>query len=275
MTDLHFFISPTMPLMANFSEGLGSVWHFLASGGVFMGLIVACSVMAVTVIVAKFSELRESRVMPAGTVDVLVRLASGRDVSDAQIQQVLQQDASPLGVTARAALLVPHRSKEEAMSSAQTVAREEIIRLERGVPLLESIIAAGPLLGLLGAVVGLTRVFKARSQDWSWPFRVCFSTVTFRAALNIWRRAWKSLLNRRFQPVSPPRSIPRRRSERSFSHVILRQKTPDPGHPHRRTGGHPHGLADLFCGHYHVQKRKSQRLAEDCLAPSWFPDTQR
>ncbi len=47
------------------------------------------------------------------------------------------------------------------MASAQTVAREEIIRLERGVPLLESIIAAGPLLGLLGAVVGLTRVFKA------------------------------------------------------------------------------------------------------------------
>ena len=165
MTDLHFFISPAMPLMANFSEGLGSVWHFLASGGVFMGLIVVCSIMAVTVIVAKFSELRESRVMPAGTVDVLVRLASGRDVSDAQIQQVLQHDASPLGVTARAALLVPHRSKKEAMSSAQTVAREEIIRLERGVPLLESIIAAGPLLGLLGAVVGLTRVFKALRPD--------------------------------------------------------------------------------------------------------------
>lgn len=156
---------PPIPLLADFSEGLRSVWHFLASGGVFMGLIVVCSIMAVAAIIAKFTELREQSVMPSETVEVLARLASGREVTDAQIQGTLQGDASPLGTVARAALLVPHRSKEEAMASAQTVAREEIIRLERGVPLLESIIAAGPLLGLLGAVVGLTRVFKALRPD--------------------------------------------------------------------------------------------------------------
>lgn len=160
---------PHLPLLADFSEGLRSVWHFLASGGVFMGLIVVCSVMAVAAIIAKFTELREQSVMPSETVEVLARLATGREVSDAQIQSTLQGDTSPLGIVARAALLVPHRSKEEAMASAQTVAREEIIRLERGVPLLESIIAAGPLLGLLGAVVGLTRVFKALRPDVSDP----------------------------------------------------------------------------------------------------------
>jgi len=165
MLDPRFFTMLPAPLPASFSEGLSSVWHFLASGGVFMGLIVVCSIMAVAVIIAKFSELRERTVMPGETVDVLTRLAAGREVSDAQIQRTLQNDASPLGTVGRAALLVPHRSKEEAMSSAQTVAREEIIRLERGVPLLESIIAAGPLLGLLGAVVGLTRVFKALRPD--------------------------------------------------------------------------------------------------------------
>jgi len=165
MPDVIIFTLPPMPLVADFSEGLRSVWHFLASGGVFMGLIVLCSIMAVAVIIAKFSELREQAVMPSGTAEVLTRLATGREVSDASIHSTLQNDASPLGTVARAALLVPHRSKEEAMASAQTVAREEIIRLERGVPLLESIIAAGPLLGLLGAVVGLTRVFKALKPD--------------------------------------------------------------------------------------------------------------
>jgi biopolymer transport protein ExbB len=152
---------PFPPVLADFSDGLRSVWHFLSSGGVFMGLIVVCSIMAVAAIIAKFSDLRESSVLPAATVDVLTSLATGRELTDARIHATLQGDASPLGTVARAALLVPHRSKEEAMASAQTVAREEIIRLERGVPLLESIIAAGPLLGLLGAVVGLTRVFKA------------------------------------------------------------------------------------------------------------------
>ncbi len=152
---------PIPPVLADFSDGLRSVWHFLSSGGIFMGLIVVCSIMAVAAIIAKFSDLRETSVMPAATVDVLTALATGRELSDTRIHGTLQSDPSPLGTVARAALLVPHRSKEEAMASAQTVAREEIIRLERGVPLLESIIAAGPLLGLLGAVVGLTRVFKA------------------------------------------------------------------------------------------------------------------
>ena len=55
------------------------------------------------------------------------------------------------------------------MSSAQVVAREEIVRLERGVPLLESIITASPLLGLLGAVVGLVRVFSSLRPDASDP----------------------------------------------------------------------------------------------------------
>lgn len=153
------------PLLADFSGGLRSVWHFLASGGVFMGLIVVCSVLAVAAIIAKFSELKERAVLPAPTVDVLTRLATGKEVSHAQVDKTLATDESPLGQVARAALLVPHRSKEEAMSSAQTVAREEIARLERGVPLLESIIAAGPLLGLLGAVVGLTRVFSGLKPD--------------------------------------------------------------------------------------------------------------
>jgi biopolymer transport protein ExbB len=165
MPDLNFTDPPPLILMADFSDGLRSVWGFLASGGVFMGLIVLCSIMAVAAVIAKFIELREQTVMPADTVDVLSRLATGREVSDARIQSTLQDDASPLGSVARAALLVPHRSKEEAMASAQTVAREEIVRLERGVPLIESIIAAGPLLGLLGAVVGLTRVFKALRPD--------------------------------------------------------------------------------------------------------------
>ncbi|MFN0126615.1 MAG: MotA/TolQ/ExbB proton channel family protein [Verrucomicrobiales bacterium] len=151
--------------LADFTDGLRSVWRFLASGGVFMGLIVVCSIMAVAAVIAKFVELREKAVMPRQTVDVLTKLATGREVSDAQIQGTLQGDDSPLATVARAALLVPHRSKEEAMASAQTVAREEVIRLERGVPLIESIIAAGPLLGLLGAVVGLTRVFKALRPD--------------------------------------------------------------------------------------------------------------
>ena len=156
---------PDLIHLASFSDGVQSVWTFLKSGGVFMALIVACSLLAVAAILAKFRELRESAVMPEETVAVLRGIATGREESDARIRQVLAADQSPLGKTAQAALLVPHRTKEEAMASAQTVAREEIVLIERGVPLLESIITAAPLLGLLGAVVGLTKVFSGFTED--------------------------------------------------------------------------------------------------------------
>jgi biopolymer transport protein ExbB len=158
-------LSAFLPLSASFAEGWQAVWQFLAAGGVFMGLIVVCSVLAVTAIIAKFLDLRENAILPRGIADVLAALAARREVSDAQVQRLLATDESPLARVARAALLVPHRSKEEAMSSAQVVAREEIVRLERGVPLLESIITASPLLGLLGAVVGLVRVFSGLRPD--------------------------------------------------------------------------------------------------------------
>lgn len=134
-----------------------------------MGLIVVCSVLGLAAVITKFMDLRVNRVLPPETVQVLTAMATGQEISDARVQQTLTRDISALGRVAQAALLVPHRSKEEAMMSAQAVAREEIVRLERGVPLLESIIAAGPLLGLLGAVVGLTRVFSALSPDASDP----------------------------------------------------------------------------------------------------------
>lgn len=134
-----------------------------------MALIVACSVLGVAAVISKFIDLRANHVLPPETVRVLTALAADQNISDEQVQQTLARDDSALGKVAQAALLIPHRSKEEAMMSAQTVAREEIVHLERGVPLLESIIAAGPLLGLLGAVVGLTRVFSALRPDASDP----------------------------------------------------------------------------------------------------------
>lgn len=153
-------MEPDFLLLGSFSEGLARVWEFLAAGGIFMGFIGVCSFLAVAAICAKFADLRASAVMPRRTIDLLRRLHSGETLSAAEVRQTLGRDESPLGRIARAALLDPHGSKEEAMAAAQSVAREEIVRLERGVPLLEAIITAAPLLGLLGAVVGLVKVFS-------------------------------------------------------------------------------------------------------------------
>jgi biopolymer transport protein ExbB len=152
-------------LVGSFQDGLRAVWHFLAAGGIFMAFIVVCSFIAVAVAAAKFIDLKSGAVMPARTVQLLGRLHDGEMLSALEVRQTLGGDHSALGRIARAALLDPHATKEEAMAAAQSVAREEIVRLERGVPLLEAIITAAPLLGLLGAVVGLVKVFSGFGLD--------------------------------------------------------------------------------------------------------------
>jgi biopolymer transport protein ExbB len=165
MAEVFFFL-------ASFGDGLHAVWHFLAAGGVFMAFIVACSFIAVTVIIAKFFDLRSTAVMPARTIALLERLHAGEALTTAEVRQTLTSDATPLGRIARAALLDPHATKEEAMAAAQSVAREEVVKLERGVPLLEALITAAPLLGLLGAVVGLVKVFSGFGIDVADPSKI-------------------------------------------------------------------------------------------------------
>jgi biopolymer transport protein ExbB len=51
--------------------------------------------------------------------------------------------------------------KGENVEAVQTRARHEIVRLESGLFVLEVIVGIAPLLGLLGAVSGLVKVFAA------------------------------------------------------------------------------------------------------------------
>src|SRR5207302_4304971 len=51
-------------------------------------------------------------------------------------------------------------TRSENIEAVQTRARHEMVRLERGLIVLEVIVGIAPLLGLIGAVSGLVHVFS-------------------------------------------------------------------------------------------------------------------
>ena len=65
-----------------------------------------------------------------------------------------------------------HEHDEDAVKA---FARLEINRMERGIPYLDVIYAAGPLLGLTGTVTGLLRVFSQIIADTGLPDPVAFT----------------------------------------------------------------------------------------------------
>jgi biopolymer transport protein ExbB len=55
-------------------------------------------------------------------------------------------------------------SKTDNVEALQTAARHEIIRLERGLVVLEIIVGIAPLLGLVGTIAGMMDVFGQVGQ---------------------------------------------------------------------------------------------------------------
>ncbi|MDQ8206170.1 MotA/TolQ/ExbB proton channel family protein [Coraliomargarita sp. SDUM461003] len=123
--------------------------------GIFIYPLGLCSILAVFIAFERLLALRPSRVMPRALVDAFV---SG------QFDGV---EADQNSVAGR--ILHFHRSRPSDPDSLKAYARLEVSRMERGVFLLEVVIGAAPLIGLLGTVTGLTQVFSGFSAETGLP----------------------------------------------------------------------------------------------------------
>ena len=152
----------TPEFLASITTGFSSVWNFLKSGGEVMILIGLCSLASVTIIIIKALQLREKNLFPDGIEDEISRIdryASKGDITP--LQRLLEEDGSVAAQLGIIAISGKHETREENNEACETAARGILHRLEEGVPILEVIVTVSPLLGLLGAVVGLVTVFSS------------------------------------------------------------------------------------------------------------------
>jgi len=149
------------PLFAAVPDGLSRVWHFLVGGGEVMILIVLCSIVSVTIIILKALQLRDNILFPAKISEDLKnieRYAVKGDITP--LQEMLEKDGSVASELGLIAISGKHETRDENNEACETAARVIMHRLETGVPMLEVIVTIAPLLGLLGAVIGLVTVFS-------------------------------------------------------------------------------------------------------------------
>lgn len=139
-----------------------SVIEFLKAGGPFMVLLVIASVVGLAFIIERGLALRRSKVIPPGVEAAVANCRSGSDL--AMLRRVCDQQPSPLS---RLLLLASDHldwPRDENVDSLQTQARHEVVRLERGLVVLEIIIGIAPLLGLVGTIHGLITLFGDMSK---------------------------------------------------------------------------------------------------------------
>ncbi|MDF2376472.1 MAG: MotA/TolQ/ExbB proton channel family protein [Verrucomicrobiales bacterium] len=145
------------------------VWDFLLSGGVFMAFIATCSFVAIAVSIHRALTLKWKSIIPVYLRSNLHRCGDLFAKGEAStLLADLKRSDSPVGRIGRIAVSPEYKTRESASEAAEATAREQMVRLENGMGVLEVVITIAPLLGLLGTVSGLVSVFAtlgAQSGD--------------------------------------------------------------------------------------------------------------
>lgn len=133
--------------------------EIVQAGGWLMLPIIACSIIAAAIILERLWTLQPKRVSPPNLV-AEVHAWVGDDQLDPKHLQQLHQ-SSPLGQILATGLANRRADRDVVRERVEDAGRHVVHELERYLSPLGTIAAISPLLGLLGTVVGMIRVFAA------------------------------------------------------------------------------------------------------------------
>jgi len=135
------------------------VLEIIYAGGWLMAPIILCSVIALAIIGERFWALRRSNVVPPGVGQQVEDWAARHELDRRHIDQL--RSGSALGRVLAAALINRHRSRDLIKEAVEDTGRHVVHELERFLNTLGTIAGISPLLGLLGTVIGMIKVFSA------------------------------------------------------------------------------------------------------------------
>lgn len=121
--------------------------------------IILCSVVAVAIIGERFWVLKQEKVVPNNLVAQVWELHQKHELNAEHIK--LLRSSSPLGRILAAGLVNMQHEREVMKEAIEESGRQVVLELERFLNTLGTIASITPLLGLLGTVIGMIKVFTA------------------------------------------------------------------------------------------------------------------
>lgn len=135
------------------------MFEFFEKGGLMLLPIVLCSIVALGIIVERFWSLKRNKILPPDLVPKVWKLSREEKLDAMAIRRL--RVGSPLGAILATGLSNSRFGREIMKESIEEVGRQVAHDLERYLTALGTISAITPLLGLLGTVVGMIKVFSA------------------------------------------------------------------------------------------------------------------
>jgi len=135
-----------------------NILELFERGGPLMWAILAASIAAVTVLIDRLWATRNAQVAPRSSIEALNRHLEAGDVQRAI--QLCRETPSVLTRVIEVGLRQRKAPRAVAKEAMEEMGSVEVGSLEAGLTTLSTIAAITPLLGLLGTVTGMIRVFR-------------------------------------------------------------------------------------------------------------------
>lgn len=131
--------------------------ELITAGGWLMVLILLCSILALAICIERLYTLNAKKISPPHLPATVWKQLKAGELDTARLRSLRQ--SSPLGRILAAGLANTNHGRDVMKESIQDAASHVVHELERYLNTLGTIAAVAPLLGLLGTVVGMIKVF--------------------------------------------------------------------------------------------------------------------
>jgi len=140
-----------------------SLLELFIKGGPMMWPLLACSIIALGIIIERLFALRQNKIIPRDLVQEVERLTRLGRIDD--IERLLRRSTSPICPVIQVAIRNAGMRREIIKDYMEEAGATEAYAIERYIDALGIIATISPLLGLLGTVSGMIKSFHAVSMD--------------------------------------------------------------------------------------------------------------
>ncbi|MBN2030928.1 MotA/TolQ/ExbB proton channel family protein [bacterium] len=142
---------------------MDGIWQLILRGGVVMIPLLLTSIIGLAVVIERAFSLRRHRILDDRMIQFIENIKQPKDVEG--VYNILGNSGGPFLNIIRIGLENQGSSREEIREAMQDQGRQEARLLERGLVILETVAGIAPLLGLLGTVLGMIKVFQVISEQ--------------------------------------------------------------------------------------------------------------
>jgi len=139
------------------------VLELIKAGGVLMWPLLLCSIISLAIIAERFWSLQTKRIAPKNLLARVWQWQKSGQLEAGKLQEL--RDDSPLGRILAAGLVNSRHDRDVMKESIEEVGRHVVHEMERFLNTLGTIAAITPLLGLLGTVIGMIKVFAVITAE--------------------------------------------------------------------------------------------------------------